>query len=319
MTTAIGLIAYIAIVVGLAPHLLQRLSHSGLTPHLAITAWLVAIMGVIIAGISVVVLLLKTLWALLHHYSPVLSNCMKQIHNGIISASNSPLLLGFLLLSALIGLTIIGLCVRFLWLMAKMSRDTTDHAHQARLIGTTTQDADVILIEAHQAAAYAVAGKPSTIVLTSAADSILSHEQRAAVLAHERAHLAGKHALLVRLFKALGSVCPRSQLVTKASQNIALLLEMCADDAAARRYGSGAVVSGLLALCGITPAGTLGAATIGVTERVDRLVSKPTNIIHRSRLQLLAAISILALGPLLSVYLSHSIAHLLTTIFQCVC
>jgi Zn-dependent protease with chaperone function len=44
---------------------------------------------------------------------------------------------------------------------------------------------------------YCVPGRLPTIVVTTGALAVLEPEQLAAVLAHERAHLAGRHHLLL--------------------------------------------------------------------------------------------------------------------------
>jgi hypothetical protein len=59
---------------------------------------------------------------------------------------------------------------------------------------------------------------------------------------------------------------------------MARLLEMCADDAAARRYGSPTLLGALLALSGRTPAprGALGSTGVEVLARAERLALPAT-------------------------------------------
>ena len=72
-----------------------------------------------------------------------------------------------------------------------------EHAEAVRLVGHRTGDPDVVVVEASEPAAYCVWGRPSAIVVTSAAVAALDDHELAAVLAHERAHLPGHHSLAV--------------------------------------------------------------------------------------------------------------------------
>jgi Zn-dependent protease with chaperone function len=89
---------------------------------------------------------------------------------------------------------------------------------------------------------------PATIVLTSAALAVLDPAQLTAVLAHERAHLAGRHHLLIAPTRALAACLPGVPLFTRAPAEVTRLAEMCADDAAARRGGRPALIAALLAM-----------------------------------------------------------------------
>ena len=80
-------------------------------------------------------------------------------------------------------------------------------------------------------------GRPATIVLTSGALAVLDPDQLAAVLAHERAHLAGRHHLLTGLTRGLAAMLPGRAAVHPRAAEVARLAEMRADDAAARRSG----------------------------------------------------------------------------------
>lgn len=47
----------------------------------------------------------------------------------------------------------------------------------------------------------------------------------------------------------------------EGASEVSRLLEMCADDASARRHGSGVLLSGLITMCRATPAGPLRQPT----------------------------------------------------------
>ncbi|CAM5509976.1 M56 family metallopeptidase [Streptomyces tanashiensis] len=58
----------------------------------------------------------------------------------------------------------------------------------------------------------------------------LTPAQLAAALAHERAHIAGRHHLLVAAAEAFAAVFPRLPLARHGGSAVPLLLEMAADE-----------------------------------------------------------------------------------------
>lgn len=83
-------------------------------------------------------------------------------------------------------------------------------------------------------AVYCLPGR-RRIVLTTGALARLDDGQLAPVLAHERAHLAERHHLVLRLAAALERAFPGARSFTVAAQQIGYLVEAAADDAATRR------------------------------------------------------------------------------------
>jgi hypothetical protein len=171
-----------------------------------------------------------------------------------------------------------------------------------RLVGHHTGEADVVMVEATKPAAYCVAGRPPAIVVTSAARAALDDRQMAAVLAHERAHLAGHHAVIVSTLRALAASFPRLSLITQGAHQVARLLEMCADDVAARRHSSRALLSGMVALTAAAPVEALAAADLAVLARAERLAAPPqVSAKVKSRAALAGVIAIMAAAPLIAV------------------
>jgi putative membrane protein len=77
---------------------------------------------------------------------------------------------------------------------------------------------------------------------------------------------------------------------------------MCADDVAARRHSSRALLSGLVALCTTAPAGALAAADLAVLARAERLATPPEGSTKvKTRAALTSVIAIMAAGPLIAV------------------
>jgi Zn-dependent protease with chaperone function len=154
---------------------------------------------------------------------------------------------------------------------------------------------------AHAEAAR-ITGRAAAIVLTSGALAVLDPRQLTAVLAHERAHLAGRHHLLITLTRGLAAAFPGVPLFTRGPAEVARLTEMCADDTAARLSSRPTLITALLAMGtgAAVPAAALAAATCAVTARVQRLLEPAPPARHaRNRLALIAVIVLLALASAL--------------------
>ncbi|MGI8449330.1 MAG: hypothetical protein ACR2MP_19560, partial [Streptosporangiaceae bacterium] len=97
-----------------------------------------------------------------------------------------------------------------------------------------------------------------------------------AVLAHERAHLAGRHHLLITVAGGLRSAFPRVRFFAAAATQISCLAEMAADDAAARQAHRLTLAGALLTLAAArVPAGALGATGTAGAQRIRRLIDSP--------------------------------------------
>jgi len=90
-------------------------------------------------------------------------------------------------------------------------------------------------VDHHQAAAWCLPGVGRRVVLTTAAITVLDDGRLAAVLAHERAHQRGHQHLLVSLARSLAAAFPRVCAFRQGHEQVARLVELLADDAAAAR------------------------------------------------------------------------------------
>lgn len=105
--------------------------------------------------------------------------------------------------SALAVLTVMTLAWRYGRSVHGSRRRASEHAQAARITGRRFPAAGIpalssaVVLDSAQPAVYCVPGRPATIVLTTGALAVLDEPQLLAVLAHERAHLAGRHHLLV--------------------------------------------------------------------------------------------------------------------------
>ena len=149
--------------------------------------------------------------------------------------------------------------------------------------------------------AYCLPGLRPRVVLSRGVLDLLRDDELRAVLAHEEAHVEQRHDLVVLPFVALRATFPTLRGVRTAQAEVALLVEMLADDRAARRH-SRAVLARALYKVGTAgaPAGGLAAAGEGsVLVRAQRLLEPAAPLPLAGRLAVLAVTAaVFALAPL---------------------
>ena len=174
------------------------------------------------------------------------------------------------------------------------------HAQTARLVGHREPALGAVLVDHVQPAAYCVAGPHPTVILTTAALRTLDPDQVDAVLAHERAHLAGHHHRLLAIARIGRQVLPFLPLMRDADAQITRLVEMHADDTATADRDTRPLATALVVLAATAgPAPGLAAATTDAVQRIQRLL-RPAEPLSRVRRQVLrAGAAVLALTPVL--------------------
>ena len=307
MSIAIGLVVYAAVLSWLGPSLLSRLTRGGINPQLGVAAWLTAIGGVIAAWLTAVVVLVDALDAIPH--GPIWAFCVETLgYSGHIAmarpvapATAAALIAAAVLLPAAVIRRIVGT-------LTALRSASQQHAAAARVVGTPAPWRDVVVVQAERPAAYCIAGRPRAIVVTSAALASLHDDQLAAVIAHEYAHLAGRHHHILMLLRAIAAGLPRLPLATAGPEAVGRLLEMCADDTAARQHGPHSLLCGLATLVArpAAPATALAATGTAVLDRAYRLASPaPRAARWRDQLRLGAAIAATFTVPLFAGIFCH--------------
>jgi Zn-dependent protease with chaperone function len=200
---------------------------------------------------------------------------------------------------------LLGLGGRVAWVAVGNWRDVRSgrarHVAALTLVGRRDHELGVTIVDSPQAAAYCLPGRAGgQVVLTSGAAAVLTARQLSAVLAHERAHLAGHHHALMSLSQAMSRLVPGLPLLRDVRTQVALLLEMRADDIAARRHGRRTVATAIAAM-GASQAlpATLGAGGADAAHRARRLLM-PASARLRSRVGLAMTTAALAVGPLVA-------------------
>ncbi len=308
MSIAICLLLYGFTVAVLAPQLLRRSIRVGAAPRLGVAAWMSAIVSVGASwAFGLAILLVDVTQDLLQPGgSRVVGNCLLELHEAAAGRYGVVVQTGILTLSALASVAGVVLAARLISALLRARRTTHEHARMVRVAGRHNAELDAVVLDLDEPVAYCVAGRPHAVVVTRGVISSLDGRHLEAVLAHERAHLAGRHHVLLALTRGLAAVFPRSELFRVGAIEVAHLIEMCADDAAARIHGHHTVRQALLMLSGAPdPADALGAAGVGLAARVERLTmpARPEQR-TRARLQLSVATAIVIIAPLVAALLS---------------
>jgi len=179
--------------------------------------------------------------------------------------------------------------------------------HRQRLLLLAHRDLGrgLVVLPCLDPAVYCLPGRPGLVVCTSGALENLCADELAAVLAHERAHLRGRHHRLLTFAAALRSAFPFVPTFRLAEQHLAVLVEMRADDAARKTRSARALGSALVKLAGAsTPPVALGANGAGLVARVHRLADGAPRVPARTAavaatlgLAVLVTPALIALGP----------------------
>jgi len=298
------LLLYSFTVAVFGPPLLRRFTHAGVAPRLGVAAWLAAMGSVVASWLAAAAFLANEVVRDANQPgATVLSTCFAVLGQAATGRDGVLPQVGLVLLATLAATAVARLawCLGRSLLRARAA--TRQHARMARLVGRRVPGRDAVVLDAPERVAYCVAGRPHTIVVTSAALATLDERHLDAVLAHERAHLAGRHHLLLALTRSLAAILPTVALFATGAVEVARLLEMCADDTAARAHGSATLLDALLSLCGVAtiPTGALGATGVGVLARAQRLAAPPEpGRQWRMRLLLGMAATVLLAGPVVT-------------------
>ncbi|KAB1117918.1 M56 family metallopeptidase [Micromonospora aurantiaca] len=288
--TSLVLLAWAAAVAVLArPALTGRWTTS--LPRLTVGLWLGAELSVTVAVLTAGLLVAVPPAALAAGLEGIVAACTRALA-GLGAPNETLAVIGLLATAALVARLLISLIVTFI--RARRWR----RRHLAALLPLARQDAgdEWTLVDHATAAVYCLPGRPGNVIVTSAAIDTLTADELAAVLGHERAHLRGRHHLLVALAVAFHRALPGLPMAAAAETEIRRLVEHLADDRASKRHGRQAVATAIVRLADRTPQHALGAAA-GAVDRVRRMLAPPARprILHR--LVAVSAIGLLMTGP----------------------
>jgi Zn-dependent protease with chaperone function len=184
------------------------------------------------------------------------------------------------------------------------------HRLLVRLAGGRRPDVPAVVLDCPGPAAYSVGGRRPAVVVTSGAVELLTGPQLGAVLAHEDAHLRGRHHRLALAAALVAEALPLVPLLREAPARVGRLLEMDADERAAHHHEPRVLASALVA---VTSAGggavgavgavasSTGAASVtggDALARVHRILRPPDRLPRRREALTRAAVVALVMAPL---------------------
>jgi Zn-dependent protease with chaperone function len=264
MTVALALLLGSALVGWLAPRHLVRLTD----PVVALVAWLASVVAVI--GTTAVAMVLLFLPG--HGLAVVaaLHNCWESLQHGTAPDVEA--------VGGLAGIVLLGgLLARLAVVGGRTSRRRAQegrrHLDVLRIAARREAGTHPTLwLEHDDPLAFSLAGKPGVVVATDGLHRHLTPAQVGAVLAHERAHLDGRHHLLVTVGDVIAATLPILPLFKLTAVAVREFVEMAADTAAVRAHGAEAVRTALVRVSGHgAPGAALAMSRDAVELRLARL------------------------------------------------
>jgi Zn-dependent protease with chaperone function len=272
MNLAVAFAGYAILLATMAPRVL-RAAWTDRSPRLAIAAWQTVTASVVLAAIFVGLALAAPTAHLHRDVKQFAALCIQALHGERDALGGT----AQILTGAVISLAIIGRIAFCLgaerWAAARQRRR---HRETLALIATTDPKTGATVVEHSAIAAYCLPGRHRMVVITSGAMNALDDRQLQAVLGHERAHLRGRHDLVVAGALALERAFPRVAFFRHARTELTRLIELLADDAASTRTDRRSVATALVQLAdAAVPGQALAASGGNLAGRVLRLLDAP--------------------------------------------
>lgn len=264
-----------AVLVLAAGHVpLLRLLGPTRDPRVAIVAWMTTIIGALVTLAAGVVLLAVPDHTDLLAMFGLAGSCLAHLgHEELPDADEVGSLLG---LAALVAVA-----ARILVVGIRQGRRRAERRERHRFLihlaaADVTEQGRIVWLNHQDPVAFALAGRPGLIVMSTSMTQRLHPGALTATLEHEHAHLLGRHHLILAVTDTLAAALPVAPLLGTAPAALRTLVEFAADAAAVRRCGAPAVRDALQVFCGL-PASGPGLAMAGSTveHRIARLDSAP--------------------------------------------
>lgn len=285
------LVTYAAFVGYLGGHLLHRQRFLEERPRLGLLVWFAAVLSFMLANALAAALMALDSATIRAAATDLVGGCLEAWHQ---HNAATPLI-------AVAGA--VFLLVFVIWLVAQavlvvVLTATARRRHRTilDLVGTPDRHLGATVLDHPLINAYCLPGKGGRVVVTSGALDAMSADELSAVLAHERAHLAGRHYMVMGAVQWLLAALPFLPLARKAEASVSFLIERAADEVASQRHGRIAVASALLIVDRTTvPHAALGLGGESARRRVS-LLSRPATR-HRLRDSLTAgALALILVG-----------------------
>lgn len=302
----LGVYAVVAAVV--LPRLIGRARWADRAPRLAIALWQAASVSVVVSAVLAVLAVAVPASVVGHGLAGLFAACASLLSHGADLSSagtRAGLLVG--------GLLVARVAYTGGAVLLRARRERRRHAAALALLGRHDGELGALVVDYDERMAYCLPGRNGQTVITTGALRSLAPEQVAAVLAHEQAHLRGRHHLVLAGTQTLCRAFPRVPLFERARVEVARLVELQADDVAARRHPRIHIAAALVGLAtGRVPSFALGAGGETALTRVRRMLHPEVPLSRGERLAGLLAVGLMLAGPAtvaaipgVSVFLAH--------------
>jgi Zn-dependent protease with chaperone function len=282
MTVAFVLLVLGALAAATAPRLLARATWPEREPVIALWVWQCVVAAVLLCCVLAMALSAAAAWSAvrwqLFGYAP----------HGVMAAYRLPGSGGRAQQAAAIAALLAGGGLWTGWMLTRevrsaravvRRREAELRVRAPRLPGEAAHGEPLVVLEAERPDAWWQAGAHPRLVVTTAALRRLGGDQLDAVLAHERGHARARHDLLLHCAGALAGGFPQVPVFAAFRDQVHRLVELSADDTAARRHGR---LTTALALVELNEdRGVFGASAAPDSElagRVARLLDPPARL-----------------------------------------
>lgn len=155
------------------------------------------------------------------------------------------------------------------------------------------------LIDASTPVAYCLPGAIRSVTVFSAGlVALLTPDELRAVIAHENAHVAQRHDIVLIAFRAWHVSLPWFPIAYRAQREVGLLIEMLADDRARRIVETGVLARAIAIVGSGAPDSGEATSAAELSDRIRRLELEPLSL-PREALIVGAAAALLAVPTVL--------------------
>ncbi|GAA0793408.1 M56 family metallopeptidase [Spirilliplanes yamanashiensis] len=294
------LLLFAVVLASVAPRVLGRARWVYRSPKLGIAAWYAMLAGVVSAVLAATAALLVPPHPGAAAVCVAWRWCVQAARGEYGAAGQLAAATMVLVTGALAG----RLLVSGVGFVRKQRAHRHRHLQMLRLAGRDAPELGATVVTCAEPAAYMVAGHHRRVVITTGAVATLRDEELAAVLAHERAHAAGRHDILLSGVRVLRAAFPWLPLFHVAADQLGRLVEMRADEVAVANHRPINLARALVAMAGATspqvPAGALAATGGDAVARLGRLLDPPDRLSIVQRWLIGTGIAAMAAAPALT-------------------
>lgn len=263
------------IVAAIAPNLLTAMMRRGVDSHVMLATWAAVVAGTLVSIVVPVALSLVPRHGGVSALGNVAHRCWLALHED--APARLEVAVGVAGTLALITAGV-RLMIHLHWAVRTRRTVHDQHIGLLRILGDARATAGSTLwLPLDSPLAYSVAGRPALVVASNGLRTHLDPQAVSAVLAHEHAHIRGRHHLLVGIAESLAFAFPWLPIMRRSPALVRSLVEIEADARAAHSHGRDSVRRALQHLTPhVVPAPALGIACDGMELRLDRLSTDHT-------------------------------------------